>query len=137
VKPLAIWLAIVAVVFGGYALVASLLRDTEQVVVVVDASQPMALLNNDIIVELDRIDDREDAEFALATISDRPSNSGLVHSWQSDLRWPNTPLFGPCSFDGIETFPEAADADERILITTPGSCDTSALTDWTIIELSP
>ncbi len=136
-KPLAIWVAIVAVVFGGYALIASLLAETERVVVVVDASQPMALLNNDIIIELDRIDDRDDAEFALATISDRPSNSGLVHSWQSELRWPNTPLFGPCSFDGIETLPEVADAGERILITTAGSCDTTALTDWTIIELTP
>ena len=136
-KPLAIWLAIVAVVFGGYALVASLLRETEQVFVVVDASQPMALLNNEIIVELDRIDDRDDAEFALVTISDRPSNTGLVHSWQSELRWNNTPLFGPCSFADVDSFTEATDADERILITTAGSCDTSTLAGWTVVELTP
>ena len=136
-KPLAIWVAIVVVVFGAYALIASLLQETEQVFVVVDASQPMTLLNNDIIAELDRIDDRDDAEFALATVSDRPSNSGLTHSWQPSLRWATTPLFGPCSFDAIESFPEAADADERILITTAGSCPTEALADWTIIELTP
>jgi hypothetical protein len=137
VKPLAIWLAIVVVVFGGYAVVASLLDETEQVFVVVDASQPMMVLNNDIIVELDRIDDQDGAEFALATVSSRPSNTALVHSWQDELRWATTPLFGPCSFDGVESFAEAADADERILLTTPGPCDTSALVDWTVIELTP
>ena len=136
-KPLAIWVAIVAVVFGGYALVANLLSETEQVFVMVDASQPMELLTNDIIVELDRIDDRDDAEFALATISDSRSNSGLVHSWQSQLRWTTTPLFGRCSFADIDSFPEATDADERILITTAGSCDTSNLADWTVVELTP
>ena len=136
-KPLAIWLAIVAVVFGGYALVASLLRETEQVFVVVDASQPMQVLNNDIILELDRIDDRDGAEFALATVSSQRSNTGLAHSWQPELRWANTSLFGRCSFADIDSFTEATDADERILITTAGSCDTSTLADWTVVELTP
>jgi len=135
VKPLAIWLAIVAVVFGGYALVASVLRETEQVFVFVDSSFRMEALNNEIIVELDRIDDRSDAEFALARGQDRTSE--LVHSWQPELRWSSTPLFAPCSFADIDTFIEATDADERILITTAGSCDTSALTDWTVVELTP
>jgi len=135
VKPLAIWVAIVVVVFGAYALIASLLQETEQVFVVVDASQPMTLLNNDIIAELDRIDDRDDAEFALAFV--RRNTAELIHSWQAELRWTNEPLFAPCSFDGIESFPDAADADERILITTAGSCPTEALADWTIIELTP
>ena len=134
-KPLAIWVAIVVVVFGGYALIASLLQETEQVFVIVDASQPMELLNNDVIAELDRIDDRDDAEFALAFV--RRNTAELIHSWQAELRWTNEPLFAPCSFDGIESFPDAADADERILITTAGSCPTEALADWTIIELTP
>lgn len=134
-KPLAIWVAIVAIVFGGYALVTTLLRETEQVFVVVDASQPMQLLNNDIIVELDRIDDRSNAEFALAYV--RRNTAELTQSWQPQLRWTNEPLFAPCSFDGIDAFTEAVEADERILITTPGSCDTSALVDWTVVELTP
>ncbi len=134
-KPLAIWLAIVAIVFGGYALVTTLLRETEQVFVVVDASQPMVLLNNKIIVELDRIDDRDDAEFALAFV--RRNSAELDQSWQPELRWTNPPLFAPCDFDSIESFPEASEADERILITTAASCPTDALTDWTIIELTP
>jgi hypothetical protein len=135
VKPLAIWLAIVAVVFGGYALVASLLRETEQVFVFVDSSFRMETLNTEIIAELDRIDDRSNAEFALARGQDRSSE--LVHSWQPELRWTTTPLFAPCSFADIDSFPESTDADERILITTAGSCDTSALTGWTVVELTP
>lgn len=134
-KPLAIWLAIVAVVFGGYALVASLLRETEQVFVFVDSSFRMETLDNEIIVELDRIDDRSNAEFALARGQDRGSE--LVHSWQPELRWTSTPLFAPCSFADIDSFPEATEADERILITTAGSCDTSTLGDWTVVELTP
>ena len=134
-KPLAIWLAIVAVVFGGYALVASLMSETEQLFVFVDSSFRMEALNNEIIVELDRIDDRDDAEFALARGQDRGSE--LVHSWQSELRWTSTPLFAPCSFADVDSFTEAIDADERILITTAGSCDTSTLADWTVIELTP
>ena len=136
-KPLAIWVAVVAVVFGGYALIASLLQETDRVFVFVDSSNRMELLENEIIVELDRIDDRDDAEFALANTSSRPSNSGLVHSWQSSLRWDGATLFGPCSFDGIADYAEAADADDRILVTIAGSCDTAALTDWQIIELTP
>ncbi len=134
-KPLAIWLAVVAIVFGGYALVTTLLRETEQVFVVVDASQPMVLLNNKIILELDRIDDRSDTEFALAFV--RRNSAEPIHSWQPELRWTNPPLFAPCEFDGIDSFPEASEADERILITTPGSCDTTTLTDWTVTELTP
>jgi hypothetical protein len=134
-KPLAIWLAIVAVVFGGYALVTTLLRDTERIFVFVDTSQPMEFLENEIVVELDRLDDRDHAEFALARGQSRGEQ--LVHSWQAELRWTSTPLFAPCSFGGVETFSEATDADERILITTAGSCDTAALTDWEIIELTP
>ena len=134
-KPLAIWVAIVAVVFGGYALVASMLSETEQVFVFVDSSQPMELLETEIIVELDRLDDRDDAEFALARGQSRGSE--LVHTWQDEFRWTNTPLFAPCSFDDIDTFAEAAEAGERILITTAGSCPTDALTDWKVIELNP
>ncbi len=134
-KPLAIWVAIVVVVFGGYALIASLLQETEQVFVFVDSSNRMELLENEIIVELDQIDDRDDAEFALARGQDRGAE--LVHTWQPELRWATTPLFAPCSFDGIESFPEATDADERILITTAGSCPTDTLADWTVVELTP
>ncbi|MGA7758227.1 MAG: hypothetical protein WBL31_13890 [Ilumatobacteraceae bacterium] len=136
-KPLAIWIAVVAVVFGGYALVASLLRETEQVFVVVDTSFFMEAKEPEVRRELDRIDDRDRGEFALATVRDQVGNGGaaLVHSWQDELTLGGFQAFGPCSLAGIDQFAEASSADERILITTSMSCDTSALTDWTIVTL--
>ncbi|NOX31213.1 MAG: hypothetical protein GXP35_14370 [Actinobacteria bacterium] len=56
-KPLAIWVAIVAVVFGAYALVTSSLRETSQVFVVVDSSFDMGPVWRGVQRELDRIDD--------------------------------------------------------------------------------
>jgi hypothetical protein len=133
VKSFAIWLVIVAIVFGVYAAVTVSLQETSQVFVVVDTSNPMAAKERQIIAELDAIDDRDDAEFALAWVRD--DRNGLVHSWQSQLRWTTQPLIGPCSFADVESFTEAADADDRVLVTTTGSCDTSALTDWEIVLL--
>jgi hypothetical protein len=137
VKPLAIWIAAVAVVFGGYALVASLLRGTDQVFVVVDTSFFMEAKEPEVRRELDRIDDRDHSEFALGTVRDRVGNGGgvLVHSWQDELVLGGFQAFGPCSFAGIDQFAEASTADERILITTSASCDTTELTGWTIITL--
>ena len=132
-KPFAIWLAIVAIVFGAYALVSTALQETSRVFVFVDASFQMDGKDDEIRAELDDIDDRDDAEFALAF--GRRSDSELVHSWQSDLSWATQPLFAPCSFDGVDAFTEATEADDRILITTSGSCDTTALTDWEIVLL--
>lgn len=137
-KPLLIWLAAVAVIFGGYAVVTSLLEETTQVFVFVDSSNPMAPVWSDVTRELDRIDDAERSEFALAQGQSRASE--LVHSWQPQLSLGNVVPFAPCSFAAVDTFPEAAEADERILITTPdslASCDTNALVDWQIITLDP
>ena len=132
-KPFAIWLAIVAVVFGGYALVSTALQETSRVFVFVDVSFAMDGKDDEIRAELDDIDDRDDAEFALAF--GRRSDSELVHSWQPELTWTTQPLFAPCAFDGIDAFAEATDADDRILLTTSGSCDTAALVDWEIVLL--
>jgi hypothetical protein len=85
--------------------------------------------------EIARISERDDAEFALARGQSRGSE--LIHSWQPELRWSIVEPFAPCSFADIESFTEAADADDRVLITTAGSCDTSALVDWEIIVLEP
>lgn len=138
-KPFAIWLAIVAVVFGAYALVTVAMRDTTRVFVYVDVSQPMQPVWSQARRELDRRDDRDHAEFALAI--GRRNTNDLVHSWQSSLRLPaSTQPFAPCDLSGVESFPEAADADERILVTVAAStCLTddlrATLTDWTIVEL--
>ena len=135
-KPLAIWITIVAVVFGGYALAASLLRDTTQVFVAVDSSFEMGPVWRQAQRELDRIDDSDRSEFSLATA--RSLQSGLIHTWQPELTFVGIEPFAPCSFVGIGDYVEAAEADERILITTSATvCDTSALVDWEIIQLDP
>jgi len=135
-KAFGIWLAIVAVVFGVYALVTISLRETTQVYVFVDSSNQMATKSSALRRELGELNDRERTEFALAAGQDF-SGAELVHGWQEELALPaDQGFFGPCSFDGAASFPEASDADERILVTVAGnSCDTSALTDWQIIEL--
>lgn len=135
VKPFAIWLSVVVVLFGGFALVASSLRETTQVFVFVDSSNPMAPVWVDVRRELDDINDRDDAEFALAHGQSRQDE--LVHSWQSELTFSGIEPFAPCSFDVIDDYPEASEADERILITTVSSCDTSALEDWDVVVLEP
>jgi hypothetical protein len=134
VKPLAIWIAAVAVLFGGYALVTSLVRGTEQVFVVVDTSFFMEAQEPEVRRELDQIDNADRSEFALATVRDR-SGAVLVHDWQDELTLGSWQAFGPCSLVGIDQFPEAADADKRILITTSTSCDPSTLTGWTIVTV--
>ena len=131
-KPLLIWLAVVAVVFGGYALITSAIRDTEQVFVVVDSSFQMRPVWRDVAGELDRIDNQEHAEFALAT------EKMPVHTWQSSLDLAGIEAFAPCTFDGIADSTESQDADKRILITTTdNACDTAPLVDWEIIQLDP
>ena len=135
-KPLAIWIAAVAVVFGGYAVITSLTRDTDQVFVVVDSSFWMERVASDVPRELDRIDDADHSEFALATAHDRSTT--LVHSWQDRARARAIRAVRAVLFDGIDQFPEAEDADQRILVTSSATeCDTAALIDWTIIELTP
>jgi hypothetical protein len=137
VKPLAIWIAVVAVVFGGYALITRNARDTEQVFVFVDSSNQMKPVWSDVRRELDRIDGAEYSEFALATGQSRGSE--LVHTWQPELELVGVEPFAPCSFDGVDQFPEAVEADQRILVTTSDNteCDTTALVGWEIIELDP
>lgn len=135
-KPLAIWVVLIALLFGGYAVVASMLRQTDKVFVVVDDSYFMESKGPQVQRELDRLDDRRHSEFALATVRDRDAT--LVHGWQGRLTPPRFEPFGPCSFADVDSFAEAAQADERILVTTSSSnCDTSALTDWTIVDLGP
>ena len=129
-KPLLIWSALVVVLFGGFSVVTTATRDTEQVFVVVDSSFPMREVWSRVPRQLDEIDDRDHAEFALAT------EKGVVHGFQDELVLGAVEPFAPCTFEGIDQYPDAANADERILVTTVGSCDTTALAGWTIVEIS-
>lgn len=128
-KALAVWAAAVVVAFAGLAGVTTATRGTEQVFVVVDVSFPMQGLMTRVPAELDRIDDRGYSEFALATIREP------IHEFQSELEWAPTDAFGPCSFDDFPDYPDASSADERILVTSVGSCLASELDGWTIIEV--
>lgn len=135
-KSLAIWAAAVVAAFAALAGVTSTTRDTEQVFVVVDTSFSMKNLLVRVPAELDRIDDQDHAEFALATVQGTDSES--IHGYQTDLEWVVAEGFRPCSFDGINAFPDASSAEQRMLITSAASiaeCSTSELDGWTIIQL--
>ncbi len=130
-KPLAIFLAGLLLVFGALAVLISLSRDTERVFVVVDSSFPMREVWRQVPGELDRIDDQSYSEFALATEKD------LIHSWQDRLRFRDSSVYAPCDFSEIDAYREAAEAGERILVTTSGSCPTDGLAGWTVVTLEP
>ncbi|MGI9646047.1 MAG: hypothetical protein ACR2O6_12140 [Ilumatobacteraceae bacterium] len=121
----------IAAVFGVFALVTSALRDTTRVFVVVDSSFPMTTVWSRVEETLDEIDNEERAEFALATEKD------LIHGFQSELVLVGVEPFAPCDFGAIMTYPLTTEADELVLITTPSSCDTTALAGWDVVELTP
>ena len=131
-KPLAIWLAGVVVVFGIVAFVTNAVRGTDRVFVVVDSSFPMTDVWNRVPAELDELDDQRFTEFALAT------EKNLIHDWSPDLDISGVNPFAPCSFDAVTRYAEVGEADELVLITTETSCGTESLgDDWTIIKLNP
>jgi len=131
VKPLAVWVIGLLLVFGGFALVVNIVRDTGRVFVVVDSSFQMERVWNQVPDQLDKIDDRRFSEFALAT------EKAMVHSWSDNLRLGAVTPFAPCGFDDVAVYTEIGEADDLILITTPGSCPTEQFTDWEIILLDP
>ncbi|MFK8025328.1 MAG: hypothetical protein AB8G26_15330 [Ilumatobacter sp.] len=132
-KPLAIWTVGVLVAFGALTGITVATRETERVLVVVDTSFQMGEALGRVPAELDRIDDRDYAEFALATVSRR---SEVVHDYRAEFEWSRVEAVGPCEFDEIEMSPATSTADERILITTSAnSCSLEALEGWTILEL--
>ena len=122
----------IAIVFGVFAVVTNLVRGTDRVFVVVDSSFAMTEVWNQVPAELNGLDNERYAEFALATEKE------LVHSWSPGLTLSGVTPFAPCSFGQVEAYPQFAEADKYVLITTPSSCDTAALSgDWTVIELEP
>ena len=134
-EALLIWLAIVAVVFGAYALITTR-RETKQVYVVVDSSFQMrpcgTTSNSNSIASTTR-----NTPSSLS-----PPRRDWMHSWQSELVLIGVNAFAPCDFAGIaDATAEAREADERILITTSAndetSCPTTELVDWQIIQLDP
>ena len=130
-KPLAIFVVGVAVVFGGFALAVNVFRSTDKVFVVVDSSFPMTEVWDQVPGALNDIEDASYSEFALAT------EKSLVHSWQDSLELTATNPFAPCTFEQINGHAEVGEATELILITTASSCPTDQLDGWRITRLSP
>lgn len=130
-RPLAIFLAGVLIAFGVIATIIVLSRSSERAFVVVDTSFPMRSVWAQVPGALAALEDEGYAALALAT------DKGLQHSWQPSLELRVPTPYAPCSFEGIETHPEAGDADVRVLITTDGSCPTEGLAGWRIIRLEP
>ena len=48
-----------------------------------------------------------------------------------------TTKIAPSDFTEIDAYAEAAEAGERVLVTTSGSCPTDALAGWTVVTLRP
>lgn len=129
-KPLAIWVAVVGILLAVLAIASNSLRETKQVFVLVDSSFETTAVWDDVRDELHDIESRDNTEFALATEKE------FVHSWSDRLLLGSVSPYAPCSFDSV-AHAEVAEADERILITSSSSCDTSAFVDWTIVVLDP
>ncbi len=131
-KALGVWLAGFVLLFGGYSGVTHLVRDSdpESVFVIVDSSFQMREVWTQVPDVLDEIDDARYAEYALAT------EKGPVHGWQEQLTLGAADAFAPCGFDRVETYPLVAEADQVVVVTTEGSCETDSLpSDWVVRRL--
>jgi hypothetical protein len=131
VRPLAIFLLGVVLVFGALAAAIVLTRPNERVFVLVDSSFAMREVWNQVPGVLDEIEGRGYAEVALATEKD------LIHSWQATFRLRSLTPYAPCDPGEIETHAEGAEADVRVLITTPNSCLAEVVSDWEVRTLEP
>jgi hypothetical protein len=130
VKALLIYLVGLAVAFGAMAALISLAQqESGRAFVVVDSSFLMRDAWPEVPAVLEKLEGEGYASYALATEKD------LVHSWQDELRLGTVRAFAPCDFSEVASYAEAAQADERILVTTVGSCPTDALVEWRVIAL--
>ena len=130
-KALLIFLAGLVLVFGALAMVISMSGEPKRAFVVIDSSFPMRQVWSQVPGALDDLDSQGYSAFALATEKDS------IHSWQEKLQFRSSGAFAPCDFSKIDAYSEATEADERVLITTGGSCPTDALADWRVIALQP
>ncbi len=128
------WLAVLAVVFGGYAVVTdrALSGDPQQVFVVVDSSVvpdssfDMEAYWREARARLADLDGERYTEYALATEKD------LLHTFQPELGdLDDINPFAPCQADDVVALSQAVDADRVVLITSESSClDVEAPDSW-------
>jgi hypothetical protein len=134
VKALAIWLGMAVAVMGTFAIGYNFWRTSnpEQVLVVVDSSFPMEEVWRHVPAELDDIDDRRYAEFALVT--DKES----IHSWSDTLDLGDVTPFAPRDLERFSQdapYPEFDEASEVILVTNADPAEVEGITDWKVVTI--
>jgi hypothetical protein len=131
VKPFAVWLGAVAVVFGVVAGGYHMMRqgDPDRVFVVVDTAFDMDEVWRQVPGVLDGLDNDRYTEYALAT------DKGSVHGWQSELRLNSTTPYAPRNLTAITAYPEVAEASKLILVTNAAPGEIAGLSGWEIVRL--
>ncbi len=135
-KALAIWLGIVVVVIGTFSVGYHLWRNSnpDRVLVVVDSSFPMEEVWRQVPGELDDIDNRRYAEFALVTEKE------AIHSWSDSLDLGDVTPYAPRDFTAFtegDSYPEFDEATEVILITDAAPSEVEGIADWKVVQLEP
>ncbi len=129
-KALAIWLVAFGIMFGGFWGSTHLFREShpDRVLVVVDSSYAMQGVWSKIPGVLGGLDDRQYAEFALAT------EKGPIHDWSARLSLGSVVAFAPCDLGRIGSLEVLDEADEVVFVTTSGSCPTDILPgEWRVV----
>jgi hypothetical protein len=142
VKPFAIWLAIVAVVFGGYALISSSLQETSRVFVVRRrVSRHGAVRRRRSVASSTASTTAATPSSPWRALSSRRSDSGLVHSWQPAAALVRRPTVRPVLVRRHRVLRGGVRRRRRILVTTSprptAACDAGTLVDWEIVLLDP
>ncbi len=133
-KALAIWLALVVVVIGTFSVGYHFWRNSnpDMVLVVVDSSFPMEEVWRLVPAELDDLDNRRYAEFALVTEKE------AIHSWSDSLDLGEVTPYAPRSFSAFsqgDPYPEFEEASEIILVTNADAADVEGIADWKIVRI--
>ncbi len=133
-KALAIWLGIVVVVIGTFSVGYHFWRDSnpDRVLVVVDSSFSMEEVWRQVPAELDDIDDRRYAEFALVTEKE------AIHSWSDTLDLGDVTPYAPRSFTAFtegDPYPEFEEASEVILMTNADPAEVEDIADWKVVHI--
>lgn len=132
-KPFLVWLIVAVVGFGGVGGYwhTTLSETPRHVLVVVDASYPMAPDWAAVNPVLHRLSDTRYATFALFT------DKGKVHGWRSDLDLGATRPYAPRGLDRVLALSGIAEfelASRRILLTNAPAGELGNWSDWEIVR---
>ena len=135
-KPFAVWLALTLLVFGSFSggYHVYLTKNPRKIAVAVDTSYPMRAAWGQVGKRLADLTAARYTQFALLT------EKGRIHSWSDRLEIGKLSAYAPRDLSGLgdaSTFPEVAEADERVLLTNapPDQTDPLKRNGWRILEL--